>query len=95
MSIWSLLTYQQSGFKHYHSDTHLSQFYLQDGGKNSLGIDMEQNYVTDILCIPNVCGTTMPRRERKFNTKRYRRNAEAASKIIVLARRLNCMSLRR
>jgi len=33
MSIWSL-TYQQSVFKHYHSDKHLSQFYLQNGGKN-------------------------------------------------------------
>jgi len=28
------LTYQQSVFKPYHSDKHLSEFYLQDGGKN-------------------------------------------------------------
>ena len=44
MSIWSSI-YQLS-VKHYHDDKHLSQFYLQDGGKNSLGIDMEQNYAT-------------------------------------------------
>jgi len=31
MSIWSL-TCQQSVFKRYHSDKHLSEFYLQDGG---------------------------------------------------------------
>ena len=35
MSAWSL-TYQQSVFKGYHSDKHLSEFYLQDGGKNQL-----------------------------------------------------------
>ena len=35
MSIWSL-TYQQSVFKRYHSDKHLLEFYLQDGGKNQL-----------------------------------------------------------
>jgi len=35
MSVLSL-TYQQSVFKHYHSDKHLSEFYLQDGGKNQL-----------------------------------------------------------
>jgi len=45
MSIGSL-TYEQSVFKHCRSDKHLSQFYLQDGGKNSLGVDMELNYVT-------------------------------------------------
>jgi len=45
MSIWSL-TYQQSIFKLYYSDKHFSEFYLQDGGKKSTGIDMEQNYVT-------------------------------------------------
>ena len=48
MSIWSL-TYQQSVFKHYHSDISQS-FYLQDGGKNQLA-DMERIYVTVILCI--------------------------------------------
>jgi len=30
------LTYQQSVSKHYHSDKHFSEFYLQDGGKNQL-----------------------------------------------------------
>jgi len=35
MSIW-WLTYQQRAFKQYNSDKHLSQFYLQDGGKNQL-----------------------------------------------------------
>jgi len=50
MSIGSL-TYEQSVFKHCRSDKHLSQFYLQDGGKNSLGVDMELNYVTVTLCI--------------------------------------------
>jgi len=43
MSIRSA-TYQQSVFKRYHSDKHLSEFHLQDGGKNQLA-DMEQNYV--------------------------------------------------
>jgi len=36
------MTYQQSVFKRYHSDKHLSEFYLQDGGKKSTGIDMER-----------------------------------------------------
>ena len=31
-----MITYQQNVFKHYHSDKHLSEFYLQDGGKNQL-----------------------------------------------------------
>jgi len=35
MSTWSL-TYQQSVFKHYQSDKHLSEFYQQDVGKNQL-----------------------------------------------------------
>ena len=48
MSIRSL-TYQQSVFKHYHSDISQS-FYLQDGGKNQLA-DMERIYVTVTLCI--------------------------------------------
>jgi len=44
-------SYQQSVFKHYHSDKYLSEFYLQDGDKNQLySIDMEQNYVTVTLC---------------------------------------------
>ena len=33
------------------SDKHFSKFYLQDGGKNQLAWDMEQNYVTVTLCI--------------------------------------------
>jgi len=36
---------QQSVFKRYHSEKHLSEFYLQDGGKNQLA-GMEQNNVT-------------------------------------------------
>ena len=32
ITVWSP-TYQQIIFKHYHSDKHLSEFYLQDGGK--------------------------------------------------------------
>jgi len=35
MSIW-WLTNQQSVFKRYQSDKRLSEFYLQDGGKNKL-----------------------------------------------------------
>jgi len=35
MSIWSS-SYQQSMFKRFHNDKHLSEFYLQDGGKNQL-----------------------------------------------------------
>ena len=35
MSIWSP-TDQQSVFKRYHGDKHVSEFYLQDGGKNQL-----------------------------------------------------------
>jgi len=43
----SVLTYQQSVFKRYYSDKHFSEFYLQDGGKSQLKLNMEQNYVTD------------------------------------------------
>ena len=52
MSIWSL-TYQQSVFKRYHNDRHLSEFYAQDSYKNQLAyyIDMEQTDVTVTLCI--------------------------------------------
>ena len=50
MSIWSL-TYQQSIFNWCHSDKQLSEFYLQDGGKNSTSIDTEQNYVNVTACI--------------------------------------------
>ena len=64
MSIGSL-TYEQSVFKHCRSDKHLSQFYLQDGGKNSLGVDMERNYVTDTLCIPVCDGQTQPVRRHR------------------------------
>jgi len=35
MSIWSL-TNQQGVFKRYHVDKHLSEFYLQVGGRNQL-----------------------------------------------------------
>jgi len=42
---------QQSVFQRYHSDKHFSEFYLQDGGKNPLALDMERNYVTVALCI--------------------------------------------
>ena len=35
MSIWSS-SYQQIVFKRDHSEKHLSEFYLQDGGKNQL-----------------------------------------------------------
>jgi len=43
------LTCQQSVSKRYHSDGLYSVFYLQDGGKKSTGIYMEQNYVTVTL----------------------------------------------
>jgi len=46
-----MITYYQSVFKRYHSDKHFSEFYLEDGGKNELAIDMEHNYVTVTLCI--------------------------------------------
>jgi len=39
------LTCQQSVSKRYHSDKHLWEFYLQDGGKNQL-TDVEQNFAT-------------------------------------------------
>ena len=42
---------QQSVFQRCHSDKHFSEFYLQDGGKNTLALDMERNYVTVALCI--------------------------------------------
>jgi len=45
------MTYRQRVFKRCHSDKHFSEFFLQDGGKKSNGIDMEQNYVTVTLCI--------------------------------------------
>jgi len=45
------LTYQQNVFKRYHSDRHFSEFYLQDGGKKSTGIDMERNYVIVTLWV--------------------------------------------
>jgi len=46
------LTYQQSLFISSITVTNISQsFYLQDGGKKSTGIDVEQNYVTVTLCI--------------------------------------------
>ena len=39
-------------FWRYHSSKHFREFYLQDGGENSAGMDMNRNYVTDTLCIP-------------------------------------------
>jgi len=72
MSIWSL-TYQQSVFKRYHSDKHLSQLYLQDGCKNSLGIDMEQKYVTVTRCIgPYRISLNTHVAAANFNRYRYR-----------------------
>ena len=52
MIIWSL-TYQQNVFTRYHSDNicQPQSFYLQDGGKKTTGVDMEQNYATVTLCI--------------------------------------------
>jgi len=44
------LTYQQSVFKRYHSDKHLSEFSPTRWRQKSTGIDMEQNYVTVTLC---------------------------------------------
>ena len=37
-----MISHQQSVFKRHHSDKHFSEFYLQDGGKKSTGIDMER-----------------------------------------------------
>ena len=42
-------------FNRYHSDKHFPEFYLQDGGKKTTGIDMEQNDVTVTLCILGSC----------------------------------------
>jgi len=39
-------------FWRYHSSKHFREFYLQDGGENSAGMDMNRNYVTVTLCIP-------------------------------------------
>jgi len=50
MSVRSL-TYQLSVLSAIIATNISHSFYLQDGGKKSTGIDMEQNYVTDILCI--------------------------------------------
>ena len=50
MCTWSM-TYQQSVFKRYHSDRHLSEFLPTRCRQKSTGIDMEQNYATVILCI--------------------------------------------
>jgi len=52
MSIW-LLTYQQSVFKYYRSDKHLSEFLRTRWRQKSTGIDME-NDVTVTLCINRV-----------------------------------------
>ena len=50
MSIWSP-TYQQSVFKRYHSDKHFSEFLPTRWRRKPAGIDLEQNYVTVILCV--------------------------------------------
>jgi len=50
VSIWSV-TYQQSVFKRYLSNEHLSEFLPTRWRQKSTGIDMEQNYVTVTLCI--------------------------------------------
>jgi len=56
MSILSV-TNQQSVFKQYHSDKHFSEFLLTRWRQKSTGIDIEQNYVTVILCIAALsCG---------------------------------------
>jgi len=39
-------------FWRYHTSKHFREFYLQDGGENSAGMDMNRNYVTVTLCIP-------------------------------------------
>jgi len=49
MSTW-LLTYPQSVFKRYHSDKRFSEFLPTKWQQKSTG-NMEQNYVTDTLCI--------------------------------------------
>jgi len=49
----SLLTYQQSVFKRYHTGTHFSEFLPTRWRQKSTGVDMEQNYVTVTLCIIN------------------------------------------
>jgi len=45
MPTW-LLTYQQIVLKRYHSDKHLSRVLPTRWRQKSIGIDMEQNYVT-------------------------------------------------
>ena len=50
MSIWAL-TYQQSVFKHYHSDKHFSEFLPTRWHQKSTGVDIWQNYITVTLCI--------------------------------------------
>jgi len=50
VSIWSV-TYQQSVFKRYLSNEHLSEFLPTRWPQKSTGIDMEQNYATVTPCI--------------------------------------------
>jgi len=50
MSIWAL-TYQQSVFKHYHSDKHFSEFLPTRWHQKSTGVDIWQNYITVTLYI--------------------------------------------
>jgi len=69
MSIWPP-TYKQSVFKRYHSDKHLSEFYLQ----NSTGIDMEQNLLhchPMYTRFPNLeCGLTGGKKPEKRSRSR-------------------------
>jgi len=62
----SPLTYQQSVFKRYNSDKHLSDFYLPDGSKNQLAEIWNDYYVTVTLCIGNI------RREPKLAPRKLR-----------------------
>jgi len=53
MSMWSL-TYQQSISKHYHSDKHFSEFYLQDGKIHFITIhysvlDARNGYIRNVV----------------------------------------------
>jgi len=46
-----MTTDQQSVFKRYYSDKHLSEFLPTKWWQKSTGIDMVQNYATLTLCI--------------------------------------------
>jgi len=87
MSTWSL-TYLQSVLKHYHSDRHLSEFYLQDGGKNQLAQTWNKITSPSPICIINlsltviiVCSNWHPTSFVSFHIDRSfgNRNSGAAS----------------